>query len=743
MTLGDDCIIQQYYTTIMMNAIPEDILGFYADSIITELYPPQVDAIERGLLDGKNMVIATPTASGKTLLAEFAMLKSICQGGKCLYIVPLKALASEKFDDFSKFSRLGVKVGISTGDYDLKDERLGYNDIIIATSEKADSLLRNRVGWMEELTVVVADEVHLLDSADRGPTLEVTLTKLRGVNPRAQLLALSATVTNADEMAGWLNAEMILSDWRPISLHEGVYLPETGNIEFVYKNNGSIELVKKEIHAGKLEPSVALALDALEEGGQCLIFVNTRRGAEGLAKKIAAAIKSKYKQTLDDLAAQIQDETSMAEKLSYCVKYGVAFHHAGLSSNHRKTLEASFRAGVIKVIVCTPTLAAGLNLPARRVVVRDYKRYDTNYGMVNIPVLEYKQMAGRAGRPGLDPYGEAVLIAKSMWEHEGLIENYILNDTEDVISKLGTESALRTHVLSTIASGFAPTRQRLEEFFDATFFGYQRRNENNYLGYIIDRVLVFLENEGMLVEGGDRITASSLGHLVSKLYIDPLSAAKIIKGLRIAESVTPVSLLHLICSTPDVKRLYMRNKDYAVVTQFLNRHFDDFIGGVPDRFRDVDYDWFLSEVKTAMIVYDWIEEVSEKVITDKYDIGPGDVRNLLDTVEWVSHALSELSSHLKLHNGKQSRELMQRIRNGVKHELLDLTQLRNIGRIRARMLYEGGFASRKELRKGDFAAVAALIGPTVAVDIFEQLGVTVEGEQFTVDKKSQLPINDV
>ena len=728
-----------------MNAIPEDILSFYADSTITELYPPQVDAIEKGLLDGKNMVIATPTASGKTLLAEFAMLKSICQGGKCLYIVPLKALASEKFDDFSKFSQLGVKVGISTGDYDVKDERLGYNDIIIATSEKADSLLRNRVGWMEELTVVVADEVHLLDSADRGPTLEVTLTKLRGVNPRVQLLALSATVTNADEMAGWLNAEMILSDWRPISLHEGVYLPETGNIEFVYKNNESIELVKKEIHAGKLEPSVALALDALEQGGQCLIFVNTRRGAEGLAKKIATAIKSKYKQTqtLDDLAAQIQDETSLAEKLSYCVKYGVAFHHAGLSSNHRKTLEASFRAGVIKVIVCTPTLAAGLNLPARRVVVRDYKRYDANYGMLNIPVLEYKQMAGRAGRPGLDPYGEAILIAKSLWEHEGLIENYILNDTEDVISKLGTESALRTHVLSTIASGFAPTRQRLEEFFDATFFGYQRRNEHNYLGYIIDRVLVFLENEGMLVEGGDRVTASSLGHLVSKLYIDPLSAAKIIKGLRIAESVTPVSLLHLICSTPDVKRLYMRNKDYAVITQFLNRHFDEFIGGVPDRFRDVDYDWFLSEVKTAMIVYDWIEEVSEKVITDKYDIGPGDIRNLLDTVEWVSHALSEISSHLKLHNGKQSRELVQRIRYGVKHELLDLTQLRNIGRIRARRLYEGGFASRKELRKGGFAAVAALIGSAVAVDIFEQLGVTFEGEQFIVDRKSQLPINDV
>ncbi|HXY87373.1 MAG TPA: ATP-dependent DNA helicase [Candidatus Acidoferrales bacterium] len=741
--MGDDCIIQHYYTPIIMNAIPGDILSFYADGTITELYPPQVDAIERGLLDGKNMVIATPTASGKTLLAEFAMLKSIFRGGKCLYIVPLKALASEKFDDFSKFSQLGVKVGISTGDYDVKDERLGYNDIIIATSEKADSLLRNRVGWMEELTVVVADEVHLLDSADRGPTLEVTLTKLRAINPRAQVLALSATVTNADEMAGWLNAEMILSDWRPISLHEGVYLPETGTIEFVHKNNGSVELVKKEVQAGKVDPPIALALDTLREGGQCLIFVNTRRGAEGLAKKIAVAVKSKHNQTLDNLAAQIQDETSMAEKLSYCVKYGVAFHHAGLSSGQRKTIEANFRASVITVIVCTPTLAAGLNLPARRVIIKDYKRYDANYGMLNIPVLEYKQMAGRAGRPGLDPYGEAVLIAKSLWEHEGLIENYILNNTEDVVSKLGTESALRTHVLSTIASGFARTRQRLEEFFDATFFGYQRRNEHTYLGYILDRVLAFLENEGMIVEVEDRVTATSLGHLVSKLYIDPLSAAKIIKGLRIAESVTPVSLLHLICSTPDVKRLYMRNKDYPIVNQFLNRHFDEFIGGVPDRFRDIDYDWFLSEVKTAMIVYDWIEEVSEKAITDKYDIGPGDVRNLLDTIEWVGHALSEISSHLQLHDRRQPRELVERVQNGVKQELLDLVHLRNIGRVRGRWLYDGEFTSRKALKEGSFEDVAALVGPTIAADIFEQLGVTIEAEQRTVDEKSQPLINDV
>jgi len=142
-------------------------------------------------------------------------------------------------------------------------------------------------------------------------------------------------------------------------------------------------------------------------------------------------------------------------------------------------------------------------------------------------------------------------------------------------------------------------------------------------------------------------------------------------------------------------------------------------------------------------VYDWIEEVSEKAITDKYDIGPGDVRNLLDTVEWVGHALSEISSHLKLHDRRQPRELVERVQNGVKHELLDLVQFRNIGRIRGRWLYDGGFTSRKAVKEGSFEAVAALVGPTIAADIFEQLGVTIETEQRTVDEKSQSLINDV
>ena len=716
-----------------LNDLPERIARFYAHTGFTELYPPQAEAIAGGLLDGVSLVVATPTASGKTLLAEFAMLNSIGEGGKCLYIVPLKALASEKFDRFSQFAAFGVKIGISTGDYDVRDDKLGRNDIIITTSEKADSLLRNGVEWMRALSVIVADEIHLLDSMDRGPTLEVTLTKLKKLNPRAQILALSATVSNADEIADWLNAQLIRSDWRPVALHEGLYLPERASITFVQETPQK-STSKKTVSDGTTDPPIALAIDTLREGGQCLVFVNTRRNAESLAKKIATAMRSQGDRDCSELAAKIQGDTTMAEKLAYCVRHSVAFHHAGLSSDHRKLIEAWFRANRIKVIVSTPTLASGLNLPARRVVIRDYKRYDANYGMTNIPVLEYKQMAGRAGRPGFDSYGEAILIAKSLNECEALAEHYILNDAEDVISKLGTETALRVHVLSTISNGFGRTRDDLERFFGATFFGFQQQSALNLTSYVIDSVLAFLENEEMIVDFGGHVKATSLGHLVSRLYIDPLTAVKIRRGLRNAGNATDVALLHLICSTPDVKRLYMRNKDYRAVTEFVNKHLDEFLDEIPERFRDVDYDWFLSEVKTAMLVHDWINEVSEKEITESYNVGPGDIRNLVDTVQWVSHALAELAAHLKVPSKKQARELTERVQFGINRELLDLVQLKNIGRVRGRKLLDAGFSSRKDVKNAPFEMISALLGPAVAADVFEQLG----SAQKAVHREDQL-----
>ncbi|HNL86173.1 MAG TPA: DEAD/DEAH box helicase, partial [Methanoregulaceae archaeon] len=200
--------------------LSKDLIELYRSSGIRELYPPQAQCVDRGIFNGKNLLVAIPTASGKTFIAEIAMHYHFKKRGKCLYIVPLKALASEKFEEFSG---KGAKVGISTGDYDRRDEYLGRNDFIIATSEKVDSLLRNASAWLKAITLLVIDEVHLIDSPDRGPTLEMVIAKMRRMNPGMQVIALSATIGNPGTLARWLDADLVTSSWRPVDLRQGVY----------------------------------------------------------------------------------------------------------------------------------------------------------------------------------------------------------------------------------------------------------------------------------------------------------------------------------------------------------------------------------------------------------------------------------------------------------------------------------------------------------------------------------------
>jgi helicase len=414
---------------------------------IETLYPPQEKAVGPALAR-ENIVLAIPTASGKSLVAYLAILQAVLRGGKALYIVPLRALASEKHDDLARFESLGIKVGESTGDFDEVDNRLSKYDVIVATSEKVDSLIRHRAKWLQQLSVVVADEVHLINDPDRGPTLEVILVKFKTFNPDAQLIALSATMRNSAELAEWLGARLVQSDWRPVPLRQGVYCD--GEVFFT-------DNTRREVSSDN--PVEALVTYTLESGGQALVFVNSRRSCESLALSLGPAVK-KYLRQKDEARAMAvkrlvgeQDEpTDMGARLGRAIRSGCAFHHAGLTNSQRKLVESAFKKGDIGCIVATPTLAAGINLPARTVVVRDVRRYDANAGFTHIPVLEVRQMCGRAGRPRYDKYGEAVLIAKNDGEKDLLLEEYLLGENENLYSKLGTEPAIRSHVLALIAT---------------------------------------------------------------------------------------------------------------------------------------------------------------------------------------------------------------------------------------------------------------------------------------------------
>lgn len=198
---------------------------------ISKLMPCQEKAVNAGLLEGKSLLVCTPTASGKTLIAELAGTKAIVEGkGKTIYIVPLKALASEKYNEFRKRYGSFLRIALSIGDLDSKENSLSNYDFIVCTAEKLDSLIRHHSPWLKYVSTVIVDEVHLLNDPRRGPILEILITILKKLLKNVQIIALSATIGNPHELAEWLDASLIIDKWRPVALHKGVYL--NNKIEF-------------------------------------------------------------------------------------------------------------------------------------------------------------------------------------------------------------------------------------------------------------------------------------------------------------------------------------------------------------------------------------------------------------------------------------------------------------------------------------------------------------------------------
>ncbi|EHQ35412.1 ATP-dependent DNA helicase [Methanoplanus limicola] len=682
----------------------------YEKKGIINLYPPQEECVSSGLFEGANLLISIPTASGKTLVAEMAMHHHISGNGKCLYVVPLRALASEKFDEFSG---RGPKVGIATGDLDRRDDYLGRNEIIIATSEKVDSLLRNGAGWMKSVSCLVLDEAHLIDSPDRGATLEMVITKLRYLNPEMQIIALTATIGNPRVFAGWLNATLVKSDWRPVDLKEGIF----------YRNSIFFGEELKEITPVTKHEDVNLCLDCIKDGGQCLVFVNSRRNAESFAKRMAQALKTENTE-LSELKKKLEAvaDTEMGKTLAVCAGYGAAFHHAGMKREQRAVIEENFRNGNIKVISSTPTLAAGLNLPARRVVIRDYLRFKSGEGMQPIPVREYRQMAGRAGRPHLDPYGEAVLIAKSEEAGAGLYEEFIEAPAEDVKSRLDDNYVLTGQVLSLISTGFVKNERELAEFLDRTFYRYLNRSMK-HLEETLEEIIDFLVSSGMITSIGDCLSATEYGSLVSRLYINPYSAEIIAAELKHTEeteeekSFTDIGLLQMLCVTPDMYTLFVRKNDIPMLEIFLYEHEEELWSGVSYDSMEEDF----RILKTAMMLNDWISEVNEETVCKRYSIGPGDIYNSVESINWLLYSASRIAAMMAPFHKKHVYDLSLRMKHGIKKELLPLVKFRNIGRVRARRLYNNNMRTVSDLKKAGYDKVSLVVGEKNARSIFDEI----------------------
>ena len=674
---------------------------------ITEFLPPQEEALKKGLFSGENMLISAPTASGKTLIAEMAILNAVSQHKKAIYVAPMRALISEKFKDFHE-SYPDIRCALSMGDYNESDSKLTSYDVIFVSTEKLDSLLRNSRNYIGNIGCIVYDEIHLLTDIKRGPTLEFLIALNKKIFPSAQIICLSATIDNGTEIARWIGCKLVHSEFRPVKLVKKIYFDgELLNGKTEQINNVDDHLLN-------------IVLELLKNKKQALIFAQTKKVAVSNTKLISTVMDSKLSKeekeslyTLSNSILKVLDRpTSQCEELSEAVKHGVAFHHAGLINKQRELIENAFRQGQLKLIVATPTLAMGVNLPANTVVISSVYRYG-DYGSEPMPALEVEQMLGRAGRPKYDKEGTAIIISRNERDLDLIKRKYFEGNIEPIISKFNSEIAVRKYVLSLIDMALYDSESAVKDFFEGLFISYQGID-------IFDKIedaIEFLLEHGFIVSKNGKLSTTRLGKLINSLYLDPYTGVVFIRFIEKSKGLGKLdtfSALHVLFCTEEFKFIRISQSEfqkYEEESYTLNLVADQNL---------IEYDRFISAIKMAHIIWDWLEEKGEPEIEEMYKVLPGEFYVTLESLRWLMYGLKELSRAL----GGSINEIARlniRIKYGIKEELLPLVSIPDVGRIRARKLYSNGFKTVESLKDANMTRLSHILGAKIANKIYSYL----------------------
>ncbi|MBI2650987.1 hypothetical protein HYX01_00790 [Candidatus Woesearchaeota archaeon] len=505
-----------------------------------------------------------------------------------------------------------------------------------------------------------------------------------------------------------------------------------------------------------------LALNTIKIGKQALIFVNSKRSAEKTAEDIAKKIKSQSKELSEisnEALKALSSPTKQCERLSSCIRNGIAFHHAGLVAKQRELVEDNFKKGIIKIICCTPTMAAGIDLPAFRSIIKDLRRYGV-MGMSYIPVLEYMQMSGRAGRPKYDSYGEAISIAISENEKEKIHEKYILGEPEEIYSKLAVEPVLRTYLLSLIAANFVNTRKKIIEFFEKTFWAFQFADMETLIAKI-DKMLNILkewefiemhdkEDKGDFIDANkinqekEMVRATVMGKRVAELYIDPLTAYSFILSLKQAakNKINEFSFLQMISHTLEIRPLLRATiKEQGKMQENLIKHYDFLLEKEPSLY-EPEYEDFINSIKTALLFYEWINEKNEEYLLENFNARPGELKAKIEIADWLLYATEEINRILKQqHLNNEIAKLRLRLKHGIREELLPLIRMEGIGRVRARKLYSNKIKDITDLKNADLVKLTQILGKQIALNVKKHLGQEIK-EVPEGKRKGQISLRD-
>ena len=662
---------------------------------IKEFNPAQKAVIESGYLEDKsNYIISIPTASGKTVLGILPALKTILNGGKAVYAAPLLSIQNEKVKEFKAFEEHGIKVG----------KHPSNSDLSVMVFESFDALTRFSWNVLREVDTLIIDEFHMIGEYSRGPTLESAITRAKIINPSLRIIALSATLKNIDEIEQWLDGKTVEHDYRPVPLNKEVLDAEMFNTK--NKNDVIVKIVEK----------------AIEDNSQALSFVSTRRFTESLATYVAKKIdkkttkeqKHKFKQVADKLLEVPKKKGSLPTttclKLAEAAEKGVVFHHAGLFNEQKEIIEDEFRNGNILMITATPSLMYGVNLPSKYVVIRDHTRWTSN-GPASIPVFDYEQMSGRAGRPQYDDVGYSYLVAKTMDEAFDLEARYVNGEIELTNSKLiDNKDAIYKQIIAQIASSLSKNLDDLNDFFGKTLYGFQIKNNpsmsmfaQDSLNWELESALEFLLQNGIIRATPEGLKTTDFGNLITKSNYAVETAVKIKEYVSTMEKLNPAEMIYALAETPDLPLI-----------SFKGRKSKD-----PVRDKLSECGLFAVDIgnpeATAVSLIEWIDERNEYEIENAYNVYSASTRrSAYEASRLVKFAKNTLEVLGNYSNLKDMDYLSARLYYGVKEDIIPLVVgVKRLGRKRARLLMKTFGDNLSEASEKDLQKVEG-IGPKLA-----------------------------
>ncbi|ESS12421.1 MAG: superfamily II helicase [uncultured archaeon A07HR60] len=560
-----------------------EVIPEFADAFGFEQFNRMQCEALPGILDtDANVVASAPTASGKTALAELAICRTLQAGGTALFIAPMRALTNEKESEWDRFEQLGYSVYVVTGERDLNPRRAGRADILVMTPEKADSATRKhesaRYSFVTDVDSVLIDEVHLLDSDRRGGVLEVVVSRLRRLcGPR--IVALSATMKNVDDVAEWLDAPPETTfdfgdNHRPVKLETGVKTYSHGENSFADKYR-------------RLYRALDLAEPHIRDDGQALVFVSSRQDTVHAAKKTRDELAERDVPmgARGDYELHTAAESLTNDELRRSVPDGVGFHHAGLAKDDRDQVEEWFRQGKIELLFSTSTLAWGVNLPARCVVIRDTKYHDPLEGETDISPLDVLQMLGRAGRPEYDDigYGRVVCDRSDADRYRRL-----LREGKAIESRLPEN--LPAHLNAEIAMGTLQDIDDVMEWLETTFYNVRARSEPDQYRFEstdgvqqglrsqVQRVLESLIEDGFVATDDLGVEPTQLGRLASKYYLR-LETAGRFSALASTDTLDVDTLLEAVAGAAEFDSVSARSAEADAVDRVLRGHETTLDGG--------------------------------------------------------------------------------------------------------------------------------------------------------------------